>query len=94
MDDDKKQFYKEFLAEMEKAMESTGIHVSGDDSKSDIEIPGINFYVNDSMIIPPIFPAFHFDMCKKGIPMEDIIKVEKLQRFLLLIYIMQTQKKW
>lgn len=77
MNEEKQQFYKEFLAEMKKAMESTGINVSRDDLNSDIEIPGINFYANDSMTIPPIFPAFHFEMCKNGIPLEDIIKVEK-----------------
>lgn len=77
MNEEKQQFYEQFLIEMEKAMESTGIKVSGDDLNSDTEIPGINFYVNDSMIIPPTFPALQYDMCKNGIPMEDIINVEK-----------------
>lgn len=77
MDDDKKQFYKEFLAEMEKAMKSTDIKVSGDGLNSGTEIPGINCYLNDTMIIPSIYPDILFNDYKHGIPMEDIIKAEK-----------------
>ncbi|WP_270269314.1 DUF5688 family protein [Enterocloster clostridioformis] len=77
MDDDKKQFYKEFLAEMKKAMESTDIHVSGDDLNSGTEIPGINFHLNDNVIIPSIYPEVLFIEYKHGIPVEDIVKAEK-----------------
>ncbi len=75
--DDKKQFYKEFLAEMKKAMESTDIKVNGDDLKTGTEIPGINFYLNDNVIIPSIYPEVLFIEYKHGIPVEDIVKAEK-----------------
>ena len=75
--DDKKQFYKEFLAEMERAMESTDIKVSGDDLNSGTEIPGINFHLNDNVIIPSIYPEVLFIEYKHGIPVEDIVKAEK-----------------
>lgn len=77
MDDDKKQFYKEFLTEIKKAMESTDIKVSGDDLKTGTEIPGINFHFNDNEIIPSIYPEVLFIDYKHGIPLEDIIKAEK-----------------
>jgi len=75
--DDKKQFYKEFLEEMKKAMESTDIRVSGDDLNSGTEIPGINFHLNDNVIIPSIYPEVLFIEYKHGIPVEDIVKAEK-----------------
>ncbi len=74
---DKQQFYNDFFAEMQKAMGLTDIHVSKDNRETDKGIPGINFYLNDTVIIPPLFPEFHFDMCKNGIPMEDVINIEK-----------------
>lgn len=75
--DDKKQFYSEFLAEMKKSMESTNIKVSGDDLNSGTEIPGINFHLNDNVIIPSIYPEVLFIEYKHGIPVEDIVKAEK-----------------
>lgn len=75
--DDKKQFYKEFLEEMKKAMESTNIKVSGDDLNAGTEIPGINYYLNDNVIIPSAYPETLFPDYKHGIPLEDIVKAEK-----------------
>lgn len=75
--DEKQQFYNDFLAEMEKAMESTGIHVVGTDLKANKGLQVINFYVNDNMITPSIPPELYLDMCENGIPMEDIINILK-----------------
>ena len=75
--DDKKQFYKEFLEEMKKAMESTDIKVSGDDLNSGTELPGINFHLNDNVIIPSVYPEVLFIEYKHGIPVEDIVIAEK-----------------
>lgn len=77
MDEDKKQFYSEFLAEMKKSMESTEIKVSRDDLNSDTEIPGINYYLHDNVIIPSAYPETLFPDYKHGISVEDIVKAEK-----------------
>lgn len=77
MNEDKQQFYKEFLTEMEKAMESTDIKVSGEDFKCGTEISSINFHINNNVIIPLIYPEVLFIDYKHGIPLEDIIKAEK-----------------
>lgn len=74
---DKKQFYSEFLAEMKKSMESAKIKVSGDDLNSGTEIPGINYYLHDTLIIPSTYPETLFPDYKHGIPVEDIVKAEK-----------------
>ena len=77
MNEEKQQFYKDFLTEIEKALDSTDIHVSGDDLNSGTEIPGINFHLNDNVIIPSIYPEVLFIEYKHGIPVEDIVKAEK-----------------
>jgi hypothetical protein len=74
---DKQQFYDEFFAEMQKAVEPTEIQISGENLEAVKGIPGINFYINDTLVIPPIYPEQYIDMCKNGIPMEDIVRVEK-----------------
>ena len=77
MNEEKQQFYKDFLTEIEKALDSTDIHVSGDDLNSGTEIPGINFHLNDNVIIPSIYPEVLFIEYKHGIPVEDIVKAER-----------------
>lgn len=77
MYNDKQQFYNNFLAEMGKSMAPADIKVSGENLNAGSGVPGISFHLNDTLIIPSVYPDILFIDYKHGTPIEGIVEAEK-----------------